>query len=88
MGMRRIDQIWLAAGLAFIVLLVAGGWFLFISPKFGEADDVNAEAATAQPVEPSVVVTSSGEFVLLYNSMNSSLASGLVSGASGEAVRT
>ena len=48
MGMRRTDQIWLAGGLALMVLLVAGGWFLFISPKFGEVDEIDAEAETAQ----------------------------------------
>jgi Tfp pilus assembly protein PilO len=48
MGMRRIDQVWLGAGLALIVLVVAGGWFLLISPKFGETDDVNAETQSAE----------------------------------------
>src|ERR1044072_7239549 len=47
-----------------------------------------SEAATAQPFEPSVVATKSGESVLLYSSMNSSLASGLVSGSSGALFRT
>ncbi|NMO50883.1 type 4a pilus biogenesis protein PilO [Actinoplanes sp. TBRC 11911] len=46
--MRRTDQVWLAGGLVLILALIAGGWFLFISPKFGEADDVDAEADTAQ----------------------------------------
>src|SRR4051812_37634539 len=50
---------------------------------------IPSEAATAQPEEPSVVVTSSGESVALYSSMNSSLASGDVSGgAAGELLRT
>jgi Tfp pilus assembly protein PilO len=48
MGMRRTDQVWLAGGLVLILALIAGGWFLFISPKFGEADDVDAEAETTQ----------------------------------------
>lgn len=48
MGMRRTDQVWLAGGLVLILALIASGWFLFISPKFGEADDVDAEAETAQ----------------------------------------
>jgi Tfp pilus assembly protein PilO len=48
MGMRRTDQVWLAGGLVLILALIAGGWFLFISPKFSEADAVDAEAETAQ----------------------------------------
>lgn len=48
MGIRRTDQVWLAGGLVLILALIAGGWFLFVSPKFGEADGVDAEAQTAE----------------------------------------
>lgn len=44
MSARRIDQIWLFGGLALIVLLVAGGWFLLINPKHAETAEV--ETAT------------------------------------------
>jgi Tfp pilus assembly protein PilO len=48
MGMRRIDRVWLAAGLALIVLVIAGGWFLLISPKFDETDAVKAETESSE----------------------------------------
>ncbi|MEU4424355.1 type 4a pilus biogenesis protein PilO [Actinoplanes sp. NPDC024001] len=34
MTARRIDQIWLFGGLALIALLIAGGWFMLISPQY------------------------------------------------------
>jgi Tfp pilus assembly protein PilO len=50
MTARRIDQIWLFGGLALTVLLVAGGWFLMIKPKYADASDVRGqvEDTTAQ----------------------------------------
>lgn len=36
MTARRIDQIWLYGGLALIVLLIAGSWFMLISPTYAE----------------------------------------------------
>ncbi len=44
MGMRRTDGMWLIGGFLAAVLLVAAGWFLLISPKFAQADDVRTEA--------------------------------------------
>ncbi|MBG0563094.1 type 4a pilus biogenesis protein PilO [Actinoplanes aureus] len=44
MTARRIDQIWLFGGLALIALLIAGGWFMLISPKY--ADEAKAQADT------------------------------------------
>nr|WP_296070438.1 type 4a pilus biogenesis protein PilO [uncultured Actinoplanes sp.] len=42
--MRRTDGMWLIGGFLAAVLLVAAGWFLLISPKFAQADDVRTEA--------------------------------------------
>jgi Tfp pilus assembly protein PilO len=42
--MRRTDQIWIFGGLLAIILVVTGSWFLAISPKFTEADEVQSEA--------------------------------------------
>jgi len=44
MGMRRTDGMWLIGGLLAAVLLVTAGWFLLISPKFAQADDVRTQA--------------------------------------------
>ncbi|MFF5084157.1 type 4a pilus biogenesis protein PilO [Actinoplanes sp. NPDC000266] len=44
MDARRANQVWLAGGIAAIVLLVLGTWFLLISPKLSGADAVQAEA--------------------------------------------
>jgi Tfp pilus assembly protein PilO len=44
MGIRRIDQVWLVGGFLAIALVVTGSWFLLISPKFAEADEVQASA--------------------------------------------
>lgn len=44
MGMRRVDQLSVLGGLFVVVLLVAAGWFLVISPKFAQADEVRATA--------------------------------------------
>ncbi|MEU8814900.1 type 4a pilus biogenesis protein PilO [Actinoplanes sp. NPDC048796] len=44
MDARRANQVWLAGGIAAIVLLVLGTWFLLISPKLSDTDAVQAEA--------------------------------------------
>jgi type IV pilus assembly protein PilO len=48
MGARRSDRLWLAGGLLAIVAMVAASWFLVISPKFAEVDEVRAETDAAQ----------------------------------------
>ncbi|GGK86506.1 type 4a pilus biogenesis protein PilO [Mangrovihabitans endophyticus] len=48
MGRFRADRVWQAAGLAVILLLAAGGWFLFIGPKYAEADETRAERETVE----------------------------------------
>ena len=47
MTTRRTDLLWLFGGSLAIILLIAGGWFLVISPKFAEADAVQADADTS-----------------------------------------
>ncbi|MCM4080836.1 type 4a pilus biogenesis protein PilO [Paractinoplanes hotanensis] len=44
MEARRADRIWLVGGLIAIVILIAAAWLLAISPKFAEADEVQAQA--------------------------------------------
>ncbi|WP_127499537.1 type 4a pilus biogenesis protein PilO [Actinoplanes solisilvae] len=44
MDARRTDRIWLVGGIITIVVLVTAAWLLVISPKFVEADGVQAEA--------------------------------------------
>ncbi|MET0416669.1 MAG: type 4a pilus biogenesis protein PilO [Actinoplanes sp.] len=48
MGARRGDQLWLIGGVAAIVALIAASWFLVISPKFAEGDQVQADAETTR----------------------------------------
>jgi type IV pilus assembly protein PilO len=48
MGARRSDRLWLAGGLVAIIALVAASWFLVISPKFAEGDEVQAEAESTR----------------------------------------
>jgi Tfp pilus assembly protein PilO len=49
---HRKDRMWLLGGIVAMLLLVAGSWFLLISPKNAEADDVHSSAddASAQLV--------------------------------------
>ncbi|GID26729.1 type 4a pilus biogenesis protein PilO [Paractinoplanes brasiliensis] len=44
MDARRTDRLWLIGGIVAIVIIVAAAWLLAISPKFAEADTVQAEA--------------------------------------------
>ena len=44
MGARNTARLWVLGGMAIIVLLALGGWFLLIGPKFSEAADVRAQA--------------------------------------------
>lgn len=44
MDARRTDRLWLIGGIVAIVIIVAAAWLLAISPKFAEADSVQAEA--------------------------------------------
>lgn len=44
MSARRIDRIWLFGGLTLIALLVAGCWFMLISPQY--ADEAKAQTDT------------------------------------------
>lgn len=44
---HRIDRLWLLGGVVVILLLAAGSWFLLISPKNAESDDVRSSAADA-----------------------------------------
>jgi Tfp pilus assembly protein PilO len=48
MGTRRGDQIWLVGGLLTIIALVVASWFLVISPKFAQSDNVRDEVETAE----------------------------------------
>lgn len=48
MGARNSDRIWLVGGLLTIVTLVVASWFLVISPKFAQGDNVRGEVETAQ----------------------------------------
>jgi type IV pilus assembly protein PilO len=43
MGARNTARVWMIAGAAAIVLLIVAGWFVLISPKFTEADDVHTQ---------------------------------------------
>ncbi len=44
---RNIDRLWLLGGVVAMILLVAGSWFLLISPKNTEAAEVRDQAAEA-----------------------------------------
>ena len=44
MDARRTDRIWLIGGIVAVVVLVTAAWLLLISPKFVEADEVQAQA--------------------------------------------
>jgi Tfp pilus assembly protein PilO len=48
MGARHTDRLWMVAGLAVVVLLAIGSWFLLIGPKYAEADDVRQQTADTQ----------------------------------------
>ncbi|MEV4345093.1 type 4a pilus biogenesis protein PilO [Actinoplanes sp. NPDC049596] len=39
-----MNQIWIAGGIAAIILLVAGTWLLLISPKLSDADSLQSQA--------------------------------------------
>lgn len=44
MNSRRTDRIWLFGGLLVIVGMIVASWFLAISPKLQEAEDVQGQA--------------------------------------------
>ena len=44
MDARRANRIWLIGGIVSIVILIAASWLLAVSPKFAEADEVQAQA--------------------------------------------
>ncbi|WP_433793575.1 type 4a pilus biogenesis protein PilO [Actinoplanes sp. CA-252034] len=48
MTTRRVDQIWLFGGLALIILLVTGGWFMMIKPQYTARDSVQADTAETE----------------------------------------
>jgi type IV pilus assembly protein PilO len=48
MGARNIARIWVIAGAAAIALLTVASWFLLISPKYAEADDVRTQVDGTQ----------------------------------------
>jgi Tfp pilus assembly protein PilO len=48
MGARNAARIWLLAGIATTVLLAVASWFLLISPKYAEADDVRSQVDDTQ----------------------------------------
>jgi Tfp pilus assembly protein PilO len=48
MGVRNVARIWMIGGLAVIVLLAVGSWFLLISPKFAKASDVRTQVEDTQ----------------------------------------
>jgi type IV pilus assembly protein PilO len=48
MGARYADRLWKIGGLVVVVVLVVGSWFLLISPKFAEADEVRTQTADTQ----------------------------------------
>jgi Tfp pilus assembly protein PilO len=41
-------RLWKIGGLVVVVVLAVGSWFLLISPKFAEADDVKAQTADTE----------------------------------------
>jgi len=47
MGLRRSDRMWLIGGFLAAALLVTAGWFVLISPKFAQADEVRSQAEGA-----------------------------------------
>jgi Tfp pilus assembly protein PilO len=48
MGTRHADRIWLLAGAVAVAVLVIASWFLLISPKNAEIDEVNNQSADTQ----------------------------------------
>ena len=48
MNARHADRLWMAGGLAVVVILVVTSWFLLISPKFAAADEVQQQADDTQ----------------------------------------
>lgn len=48
MTRRRVDQIWLFGGLALVILLVVGGWFMMIKPQYTARDSVQTDTADVQ----------------------------------------
>ena len=48
MGVRNAARVWMIAGAAAIVLLVVASWFLLISPKYAEVDDVRGQVQDTQ----------------------------------------
>ncbi|GAB1689611.1 type 4a pilus biogenesis protein PilO [Krasilnikovia sp. M28-CT-15] len=48
MNARHIDRIWLLGGLVVIMLLIVASWFLVISPRYADAENLRAEAEKAQ----------------------------------------
>jgi Tfp pilus assembly protein PilO len=48
MGARYADRLWMFAGAAIIVVLTVVGYFLVISPKYAEADEVRAQTETTE----------------------------------------
>jgi Tfp pilus assembly protein PilO len=48
MNARHADRLWIIGGLAVVLLLAIGSWFLLISPKFAEADEVRGQTGDTQ----------------------------------------
>ncbi|MFC4070706.1 type 4a pilus biogenesis protein PilO [Actinoplanes subglobosus] len=48
MTTRRVDQIWLFGGLALVIMLVVGGWFMMVKPQYNARDSVQADTAETQ----------------------------------------
>jgi type IV pilus assembly protein PilO len=48
MGARHADRIWMFAGATVIVLFAVASWFLLISPKYSDANEVRSQTAATQ----------------------------------------
>ena len=48
MGARHADRIWMIGGVVVVALMLVAAWFLLISPKYAEADDVQVQSGDAQ----------------------------------------
>jgi Tfp pilus assembly protein PilO len=48
MGARHADRLWMIGGVAVVIALVAISWFLVISPKYADADDLRSQAEDTQ----------------------------------------
>jgi Tfp pilus assembly protein PilO len=48
MGTRRVDRLWMIGGAAGAAVLLAIGWFFFISPQKGQTSSLNDRAAATQ----------------------------------------